>query len=921
MRTLRLQLLIAFGYVLTAKLALLLAIPPGYATAVWPPSGISLAALLLVGIRHFPGVWLGSFVANALNSFDGSSSEAALRSLSLAAGIGAGAALQAVLGAKLVQRSVGPNLSLTREREIFGFYLLGGPVSCLVNATVGTTALVVAGAIPAASVAHTWRTWWVGDTIGVLVCAPLVLIWLGNQQHWRPRRVAVTVPLLLTLAAAVLFFVYASRSERREIEKRFEQDAEHLATRLRHHVEANHEKLYALRGLFTANHDVDRDQFRRYAREALRNHHDILSLEWAPRVLSRDREKLTEELFEHGLAPLGVFEKSAGVVRPRPSMPELVVVQYAEPLSPNAGAVGYDLSSESVRYAALRAARDGDRIAATAPITMVQGDRPMDGFLLVAPCYGELSGKDLSPTARRESLKGYVVAAFRTEQFLQGAMDPAVVPSHIAVRVDDVYDVQSPQEVYEVGETGNAPGRLNLHYETILGVGHRTWRVQLDPTLAYLAHSTGIVAWLVLVGGLVVCALVGAGALILTGRTALVEAVVAKRTEELGVLNQELERRIRAQNRAQEQLQQERTFLRAVLENLNDGIVVVDVHHQTTLSNHAIFSMFERIPAGPNPDSWVGTERLRMADGTTPWCTSALPTVRSLRGEVIREAEVVALPMEAPPRIWSVNSQPLKHADGTTHGAIAVIRDVTEAREAERIKTEFVSTVSHELRTPLTSIRGALGLLVAGVVGKVPSSAQEMLEVALRNSDRLLALINDLLDMEKATAGQMNFELAPEPLLPLIRQSLENNATYASQYKVGLTLIEGDASAWVSVDSRRFLQVMANLLSNAAKFSPADSTVEVSMNANEQYVRVEVRDHGPGIPDSFRAQIFGKFTQADATDARARGGTGLGLAITKTLVEHMGGRIGFDSKAGQGTVFFVEFPRVQAEADAVGAMG
>jgi signal transduction histidine kinase len=226
----------------------------------------------------------------------------------------------------------------------------------------------------------------------------------------------------------------------------------------------------------------------------------------------------------------------------------------------------------------------------------------------------------------------------------------------------------------------------------------------------------------------------------------------------------------------------------------------------------------------------------------------------------------------------------------------------------ERMKDEFISTVSHELRTPLTSITGALGLLAGGAVGELPATARQMLDIAHKNGQRLTYLINDLLDMEKLAIGKMPFDTQVLELLPLVEQAVQDNRIYAAQFSVRLFLDARIADTQVRVDPLRLQQVLTNFLSNAAKFSPEGGAVEIVVTRRDGRARVEVRDHGPGIPEEFRPRIFEKFSQADASDARRRGGTGLGLAISKELVERMGGSIGFESEAGQGACFYVELP-------------
>ncbi|MDA0225021.1 MAG: PAS domain-containing sensor histidine kinase, partial [Proteobacteria bacterium] len=259
---------------------------------------------------------------------------------------------------------------------------------------------------------------------------------------------------------------------------------------------------------------------------------------------------------------------------------------------------------------------------------------------------------------------------------------------------------------------------------------------------------------------------------------------------------------------------------------------------------------------------------------------------------------------------WSLT--PLVGADGKVISVIIQGNDITKQLEVERMKKEFMSTLSHELRTPLTSIIGSLQLVNSGVLGDVASDVTDLTTIAERNGERLLDMINDILDIEKIESGK--FTMVPEVVAvdSLVRESISLNQSFAERHKTHFDTMGELPAVKVHVDRKRLLQVLTNLLSNAAKFSPEGETVDVSVDTTDARVRVEVHDRGPGIPENFRDRIFSRFSQADSTTARQKGGTGLGLAICKHMIEMMQGEIGFSDRSGGGTTFWFELPKHSA---------
>ncbi|MFZ0847165.1 MAG: hybrid sensor histidine kinase/response regulator [Pseudolabrys sp.] len=261
-----------------------------------------------------------------------------------------------------------------------------------------------------------------------------------------------------------------------------------------------------------------------------------------------------------------------------------------------------------------------------------------------------------------------------------------------------------------------------------------------------------------------------------------------------------------------------------------------------------------------------------------------------------------------------------------TRGLLRAMRYANERKRLEWMKDEFVSSVSHELRTPLTSISASLGLLMANAAGTLPEAAVRLLKIAYTNSQRLVRLINDILDIEKMESGQVTFAFSRVEVRALVDEAIDANRGFAETSDVRIRRAD-DQSACddARADPDRLSQVITNLLSNAIKFSPPKGEVEVAIENGPGTVRISVRDHGPGILAAFRPRVFERFAQADASDARLRGGTGLGLSIVKQIVDRLGGSVDFADAPGGGTIFsvtlpcWVEVPSAAAESPAQSA--
>lgn len=268
-------------------------------------------------------------------------------------------------------------------------------------------------------------------------------------------------------------------------------------------------------------------------------------------------------------------------------------------------------------------------------------------------------------------------------------------------------------------------------------------------------------------------------------------------------------------------------------------------------------------------------------------------------------------------RWFLVQLRPFLDPPTGSRAVLLTAMDVTERRELGELRDEFVAIVSHELRTPLASMTGVLGLLREGGGGPLYPKGKELVKLGLANGERLARLIEDLLDVQAAITGGFRLEPGTQDLAQLVEEAVRLNQQLARDHRVSVVQCLRPEPLLVSVDPRRLIQVITNLLGNAARVSPPGGTIDVILRRRGDHARVTITDKGPGIPDGYRGQIFEKFTQADSSDARPLPGLGLGLYICRELIEAQGGRIDYSSRPGEGSRFWIELPLL-GEAGGIG---
>jgi PAS domain S-box-containing protein len=351
----------------------------------------------------------------------------------------------------------------------------------------------------------------------------------------------------------------------------------------------------------------------------------------------------------------------------------------------------------------------------------------------------------------------------------------------------------------------------------------------------------------------------------------------------------------------------------SILESVGDGIYCIDLDGQVTVVNAAAAQML-----GYRQEEMLGRVMHNLVHHTrvdgTPYESDESPIRKSLfnfgtarvTDEIFWRKDGTSFPVEYVARPL-IDTNTSETGEPRAIGVVVAFTDTTERRALDRMKDEFISTVSHELRTPLTSLRGALGLLAGGALEKRPEKANQMLEIAINNTDRLVRLVNDILDLERISSGKSELHSTMTSAEDLLRKAVSAQEAVTPKPTARIFYEAKGVSVWADPD--RILQALDSLLSNAIKFSPPDGEIHLTARMlDDQEALIEVSDKGQGIAEDKLEHIFERFQQGDASDTRTLGGTGLGLAICRTIVNQHGGRIWATSIPGKGTTFHFTLP-------------
>ncbi|MDT9001222.1 CHASE domain-containing protein [Paucibacter sp. APW11] len=890
------------GYTLLGWLSLRLSIPPDYAAPLFPAAGLALTGMLCWGRRAAPAVFLGSLTINLLLSHERGQT-AWLTPLAIALG----ATAQSWVGTNLVRRHVSRPLLLSEPRDLGRFYLFGAGLACLISPSIAVTALRLAGTIPAEGALGTWTSWWMGDTLGVLIGAPIALSLLARPREvWWPRRLTVGLPMLL----ATLMMAYATSLvldwNYQQARHSFERDAERAAASFEAALRLPLMDVEAARALLSVNPQLGRQDFRRALGNRIGEAGPLQSLGWAQLVSRQQLPGFDQQAQADGLPGFIAHD------RQRPgdhrSMPEeaMLAVRLVEPQLRNGAVLGINLRSIPAARAALALAESTGQPAATPALTLAgEGPDAMAVLLFQAVYRGEPVNRD----ERLAALQGVAFAAIRPEQLLRAQANS--LPGHLRLCLID-NDPQAAQRRL-AGNRGceSLPDAMPVKSKMI-SVGARQWQIDVYPASGGLQGQAGNSLPFALVG-LASTALLGALLLIITGRAQRIATLVAERTAQL---KSEVEQREQASLALKDREQR----LRNVLDNAPIGVVFTDLQDHALGANPYFCRLLgydadtllkQRMLDLTHPDDRAEDERLMAAliSGEIPMY-QRLKRYIGRHGQIVRARALVTV---------------LRDAQGQVYNLVGVVEDIAErlklqeleqAREhaeaASQAKNEFLSRMSHELRTPLNAMLGFAQLLE---LDREPplSQRQEGWAAQIQLAGwHLLDMINDTLDLSRIESGDLRLELQPlhvPTMLDEVQALVESDAAVRG---ISFARVLAPQGLWMRGDPTRVKQVLINLLSNAIKYNLEDGRVELGSRLDENgMLELTVTDTGMGMSPEQLAQLFQPFNRLGREHSEIEG-TGIGLVISKRLAEAMGGSLSAESEFGQGSSFVLRLPLAEA---------
>ncbi|HJW10866.1 MAG TPA: CHASE domain-containing protein, partial [Albitalea sp.] len=836
----------------------------------------------------------------------------ALASIGLPLAFGLGAALQALVGAALVRRFVRQPLTLSEPRDIAMFFGLGAFVACLLSASIGNAALAWTGTVAPANLVYSWLTWWVGDSMGVLIGAPIVLTLIGRpHEEWVPRRLMVGLTLASVTAMLAAMIALVARWDEERLRSTFEREASNASSMLSFQLAETLHALEALRGVYMSSDNVSREAMRRAAQSWLEGPTELRAMGFSERVMRTDVPAFEARVRAQGLPNYRVFDRHDNG-SPAPAPGDAVIAMLTiEPMAGNESALGVNVLSVPAARTAVESAIRTDRPAATAGFALTQ-DPKSDEQTGIVVYHAIYHGSPRTVQERQAAVRGVVFVTLRMQATLHAVLDQ--VPHFLKVCLVDTDATAVRRRLSGPAGCETQPASL-LHVRPLAFAG-RQWDLRIYANAVDLPGARDSNAWLFSVVGLLSASVLGALLLTVTGRTRRIEGAVAERTAALT-------QQVREREQAEAAMRESETRFRNIFNTVPIGVCYVDLRGNVKQTNprfcdlvgYSAETLMEMSAADfTHPDDIEQDRELsaRLVAGEFPLYRRNKRYIDSA-GRTIWVASTVSLLRDKNGRPWRIVGAV---EDITEHLKLAEAERAREAAEASnRAKSEFLSRMSHELRTPLNAMLGFAQLLELDQRHPLDEAQQPWVAQIQQAGWHLLEMINDVLDLSRIESGNLRLEIETLELtsvlvatLPMVQAEAQRRGiTISHELAPDAGLVEGDAT--------RVRQILTNLLSNAVKYNKDGGRIHVSTRLVDEMVEIAISDTGLGMSEQQLSELFQPFNRLGRERSQLEG-TGIGLVISQRLAELMNGTLRAHSVAGEGSSFILSLP-ADTDADTV----
>ncbi|MDD2758922.1 MAG: EAL domain-containing protein, partial [Methylomonas sp.] len=645
-------------------LGLQMIVPPAYASPLWPPAGLALGALLVWGRKLWPAVFIGAMTNEILvgSHVAGDIDANVLISSAL---IAVGITLQALSGWALSEKYLEKGTpALDSPRQILLFFLLTAPVACVIAATAGTVLLTAFGLMPLRQVGQSWFHWWLGDSLGVLVLTPLMLcLFAQPRQLWAARLSRVALPLSVTLAALIAIFVSMSRSEMARVQLAFDNEAGAMDRLVVEYANNAIDSSLALRDLYAAKGSVSREQFASFSLSLLQRHPELQALEWLPRVPKAELRDFEQSIRDEGFDGFEVVERSAdNRLIPVRERDEYFPITFVEPMANNRQVFGLDSTADPLSRESKALARLHGKPSVSGRLLLLQRQDLEPAVLLSIPVFADFDSKD--------GLAGFVSAVILPARLIETALEGLDL-SLFSLNLQDL-DAESGQaELYsKAADNASVKPSGFMHWRHEFLFGDRRWQLTIEPAGDFVAARSSMLPWFTLLGGFGFTGLMSILLLIISGRTARVEALIEARTLDLQKANDEL--RLVGQT-----LRESEYRLRTILDSEPECVKLVDAGGFLLEMNPAGLAMID----AEHIDQVRGysVEKLLLPQYRTQFKRLAGKVFTGQSGRM--EYEILGL--KGSHRWMETHAVPMRDGEGKIFAVLSVTRDISERKKAE----------------------------------------------------------------------------------------------------------------------------------------------------------------------------------------------------------------------------------------------